>query len=104
MAGIVKLAHVLGANSEGHFHTLAKKAPFDLGLQHQVSAVADDDQFWNRTTVAVAAFPGDLVVLVSVQQTALFVVLTAVIVAVEVATRDWFVHGLGQFCQYGGPS
>ena len=89
--GIAQLFHMLEADGEGDVHALGKEAALDLGFKREVAAVAGDESFGHGATVAVGATPGDVVVGACRQQTALFHILAAVVIAKEVATGDGFV-------------
>jgi hypothetical protein len=77
--------------SKGNVNTFAQKASFDFRFEHEISAVAIEDEIRNGTAITMLTSPRIDVIWIGVEQAALLALVATVIVAIEISTVNWFI-------------
>lgn len=84
--GISELDQVFLTDRKGDLYPFPEKFALDFPFQHQFWGVAGHHKRGHGAGITMAAFPGDGVIGVSVDQATFFTVTATVIVTIEVTT------------------
>lgn len=83
---------VFATDRKGDLNGIAQEFALDFSFKQKIAAVADNEQLRHGAAVTEAAMPGAAVFGVGRNETALFFVLAAKVISVEIPTVDRFLH------------